>query len=63
MKEYNYKGSLYWVEKDGTIISQKTGKTLKPRIDPDGYSIGVLSDEDKKCSIGWLVNDVGNVFK
>lgn len=37
MKEYNYKGSLYWVEKDGTIISQKTGKTLKPRIDPDGY--------------------------
>lgn len=32
-------------------------------IDPDGYSIGVLSDEDKKCSIGWLVNDVGNVFK
>ena len=35
----------------------------RDEIDPDGYSIGVLSDEDKKCSICWLVNDVGNVFK
>ena len=37
MKEYNYKGSLYWVKEDGTIISQKTNKILKHRIDSDGY--------------------------